>query len=136
MGTFNVNYCIVCEDLREERFNKVSLLGFYGIAPDVNIKIKETGKTIDKLLFVLAIKGDKGTYPVKWYINNPNGTLNIERDVKLELAGGLNQLVAVIVIRSLEFKEEGQYTVQLKNSTKVFFESTFSVYTGEPSLFA
>ncbi len=55
-----INYCLICEDVRLERGNKSTILGFYGITPDVEVGVADLTKQIDRLMFLLIGENAKG----------------------------------------------------------------------------
>lgn len=55
-----IEYCLVCEDFRLERHGLSSLLGFYGVSPEVEILVREIDKPIGRLAFVFLGRSTGG----------------------------------------------------------------------------
>jgi hypothetical protein len=70
-----VMHCLVCEELRREFAGKSTILGFYGIAPEVTIVVGKLGQPIQRLMFVLlaAPATEAGTYSAKPQLFGPDG---------------------------------------------------------------
>src|SRR5687768_1218227 len=58
-----VSYCLVCEDVRQETGNKLTILGYYGImpgdSPGVHIFLSKLGNGID-LMFLCGMSRGSG----------------------------------------------------------------------------
>ncbi len=50
----NIDYCLVCEVARAEVGNKLMILGFYGLAPNVDIFVDDFTAPLN-LTFVMGI---------------------------------------------------------------------------------
>jgi len=53
-----IRWCVMCEDARIENRRQVSLLGFYGVTPDVEIAISDFNQPIERLAFYLWTQGE------------------------------------------------------------------------------
>lgn len=67
-----VNTCFVCELARPEQQGKVTLLGYFGVAPHVRIKIQNFNQPI-QLCFVFAGGPGQGHFQIGLRITAPNG---------------------------------------------------------------
>lgn len=138
MSNLNVTYCIVCEDIRPEVQGKYAILGFFGLLPHVNIKVKEMGKPLARLVFLANVEGDAGKYKLKFSVVGPDkkkvftdiplGEFEINRDPT-------QRALIVVNVLGLIFQKEGIYTVRVIHANKAFFESTFRVDQGPEELF-
>lgn len=126
-----IHHCIVCETSRPEPFGKSSILGFYGIAPNVEIKLHDTAKPLAKLTFVLlgGISGS-GTYSIRFELVGPSGDdpiTSLEGQAKVEEDGRRRQL-------TLEFSglhlAIGKHEIRLFVDGKSHFTEHFSVERG------
>mgnify|MGYP001565267699 CR=1 FL=1 len=52
--------CLIAEDARVELYRKLTILGLYGVAPRVEIAIKDMSKPIGPLTFILFAGGTEG----------------------------------------------------------------------------
>lgn len=135
MELFSVKYCIVCEDMRMERFNKTTILGFYGITPDVSIKLLELGKSIERLAFLLAVKVKAGTYKIKFNLLNPDNKVIVERDMDFTADDKGELAFLALTLLNLLIEKDGKYTIKLLQDNKELYKTTFDVAVGDPSLF-
>src|SRR5947208_16942469 len=69
-----IRYCLVCEATRAEPFGKMSLLGFYGLAPDVQIAVKDFAQPLQlAFVFVGNAVGAGGQYSVQFRLTEAAG---------------------------------------------------------------
>src|SRR5687768_2887170 len=70
-----VLHCIVCEDVRHEAHRKLTILGMFGILPDVEIRIADITKPIARLSFlVMCGTSEAGLARVTVAIQHEDGT--------------------------------------------------------------
>jgi hypothetical protein len=138
MANLKVTYCIVCEDIRPEAQGKHAILGFFGLLPDVNIKLKEIGKPVARLAFLVNVGGGPGKYNLKFSVVGPDKKKPFP-DVTLEgveiKSDPTARTLVVFNMIGLVFAKEGPYTVKMIHGNKAFYESTFSVEQGPDELF-
>src|SRR5262249_28879626 len=67
--------CLVCDDIRQETGGKVSLLGFYGIIPNVEIQVADFDQPIERLAFYLSAYGQRDGHPhgISFELPGPDG---------------------------------------------------------------
>lgn len=138
MPKLNVVFCIVCEEIRQEINGKFSVLGFYGLLPNVYIKVSQLEGAIARLLFLIDIEGDVGKYQFDFEIIDPE-----EKSIQKLLLAEMQlynqqkeRTVAAINLAGLPIsKTAGDYTVKLSYKDEVFYESKFAVELGEANLF-
>lgn len=138
MPSLNVTFCMVCEDVRPEMHGKYSILGFFGLLPHVNIKLKEMGKALARLVFLMNVEGDPGKYKLKFTVIGPDRAKVVPAVTlgEMEIMDDPTQrAVAAVNLSGLIFKLEGSYKVQMSHKNKVFYESNFQVAQGSPELF-
>jgi len=134
MPVAKVAYCILCEDYRVEKYNKLTILGFYGILPDVNIHVKEFGKAIEKLMFLLGISGEESA-DMSINILSPDDTILLSAPkVPIPLQGKKIVTYVGFIFGSVVFEQQGKYTLQLLIDNKEI-RNSFTVDKGDPSLF-
>jgi hypothetical protein len=136
MAKLKAQYCIVCEDARTETLGKLTLLGFFGLLPNVLIQVQELNKSIDRLLFLLNLTGDAGKYSFTFEIVNPKGkvihTINL---AEMNIKGGDSKAIVAFVVTGLVFTSKGKYEVRLSNAKNQFYISTFTVAIADPAIF-
>jgi hypothetical protein len=52
MPSVRINHCLICNAARQEARNKVSLLGFFGITPNVEVRLESFDLPVTELTFV------------------------------------------------------------------------------------
>jgi hypothetical protein len=70
-----IETCIICEGVRQERYNKHIILGYYGIAPHVTVILGSVREPAT-ICFIFAGGSDDdsgGKYDVTLQIRNPTG---------------------------------------------------------------
>ncbi|HEV7891981.1 MAG TPA: hypothetical protein VGP08_15155 [Pyrinomonadaceae bacterium] len=119
-----------------EKYNKLSILGFYGALPDVTIHLKDWGRALERLMFLLSIQGGSGNYNIGASIFNPDGTL-LSEGPKAEISLDPKPKVsfAGLIFVGLTFQQRGRHTFQLLLNGKETFKSEFIVDVGDPELF-
>jgi hypothetical protein len=131
----DIKYCIVCETVRREHGNKLSILGFYGLAPDVEVILAEWGKSI-MLSFVFAASSETGTFPFTPSVLNPDGSPLIEggspTEVKVPEAGHGERLIFGLAFLPITFTQEGTHILRLVSNDKTTYETTFVARARRP----
>lgn len=136
MAIPQASYCLLCEDFRQEKYNKLTLLGFYGIMPDAAIHVQLWGHPLERLMFLLGVKGDQGTYTLDANILNPDGTLLIKcATASLPIEDASSVYFAGFVINRPIFQQKGRQAFQVLFEGKEIYRSTFTADVGPPSLF-
>ena len=129
-----VMHCLVCEELRRELAGKSTILGFYGIAPEVTIVVGKLGQPIQRLMFVLlaAPATEGGTYSAKAQLFGPDGApVGGEvpaMEVGLE-AGKGGHLLAFGYL-GLVFTQAGLHRLGLSVDGNEHFRAEFAVEEG------
>jgi hypothetical protein len=136
MGFPRIRHCLVCEDIRVEKGNKATILGFYGITPDVHIKIRELGKPIQRLMFVFLGAEGGGQYKVTIRVVDPDGgQLRQFPSLDFNLASPASVNTVAIGIHDIVFVKQGEYKLQLIADDNAQFETKFLVSQGQESDF-
>jgi len=134
----HIDHCIICDSARPELGGKSTILGFYGIAPNVDIRVPDVRLPIGGLTFFFVGGGGEGS-----------GTLTLE--VKESLSGNLvikvpSQLVNIahaertvfpfVLTGLLLFPHAGRYMIRLLKDGNQIFRDTFLFSQGAPEEFA
>lgn len=123
-----VDFCLVCEDLRMEIGSKLSILGYYGALPRVLIRVQEWGKPIERLLFLINMHGRKGTVETKATIVSPDGTPLLSTDILKVQANTIDTNVALgFGFGIITFKDQGKHKFQVYISDQLAYQNTFRV---------
>lgn len=75
----NFDFCIVCEGIRPEVGGKLTILGFYGVAPNVEVVVSNPNQPI-MLSFVAGVPPapGPGVYQNVIMVIRPNGTVALQ----------------------------------------------------------
>jgi hypothetical protein len=133
-----IRHCLVCEDIRIERGHKAIILGFYGIAPDVDIGILDFSKPMDRLMFLLTAErgATGGEYKVLLQILD-------ESDCELQKSGQSGPIDVVVAADpaatnsfgfgavGLHLPKPGRYTLRMSVNGEKHYENTFNVQQGK-----
>jgi len=86
---FDVQLCIMCEDVREEKHNKYSLIGVYS----GDILISELPGDMSVAFFLEVLINEVGTQDLQLRLSGPgNGTATIKARIELTEKGALSVL--------------------------------------------
>ena len=125
---------MVCEGLRHEVRNLVSLLGFYGVIPHVEIYIKDFSLPIEHLMFVLRDQVIKaGRVKMSIQIVDQAGTAIFSPPEKsLELPVVLGGTNFAFAIDKLKFAGPGTYAFVLRVDGNDTYHGKFEIVKEKP----
>ena len=135
MGLGKIRTCLICEEAREEKYRKFSLLGVYGIAP-TNILMQNIPGQIDRLTFVFFGGPSSGQTKIRFKILRPDGSSLIElppSNIELPKQEALYNLI--ITASSIRFENSGDYKFELLVDDQSWFSSAIRVDKGDPEAF-
>jgi hypothetical protein len=129
------NFCVVCEQIRPDVGGKLTILGFYGLAPDVEILASSMEQPLG-ISFIVgfpAVSANDANKPYQhcFIITDPNGkvlaqTANNQLNVVAETKG----MVAIGFI--LPPTVAGKYTLKVLVNNELNFEATFKIRAATP----
>jgi hypothetical protein len=128
----SVRYCIVCEDGRWEAGNKVTLAGFFGLIPGVEMLLATLSKPVSlSLVFGTTPGSFDEKFPFYVEVLNPDGTsLTRTQVAEMQTAVGRPALVAVSV--TTKFFTTGLHKVKLFIDNEKRFEGDLSIKSMSP----
>lgn len=135
-----IRACLIAEDAREERYRKLTILGFYGITPDVEILVKDITKPIESITFILlGSSAGGGKYQIRpRLLSELREELVRATPSEIEIpspptpSGHIN---LIIHFASPIFPREGLYKFILEVDGQQHYETTFGVRLGQPQEF-
>lgn len=131
-----VEHCIVCEEARQEVLRKTTLMGFYGITPNVSILVQDFGQAVARLTFLLLTEpASGGTYTVGAEIISPDGQRLTEFPAKPGPATQDKRLALGFAVNGLVLPKPGEYRFRLMVDRNQHHETTFRVEQGSPKDF-
>ena len=114
-------HCLICEDVRPEPNKKLSILGFFGIAPNVEIRL-DVDKPMERLTLVLLCgPSEPGAASLTATIQHEDGTKLVSFDgvaVQLPKSDKINLTLAAI---NVPVPKHGKYQIVVtEDGTRVF----------------
>jgi hypothetical protein len=107
---------ILCEEIRQESGNKVSLLGVLagGIVIDTHQpEESEDNYTLPQLCFYFNFRDGEGSYKAQLEILDPKGTIIIENDIGELKKKPLSSMTFYATCRPFHINTFGEYTARL-----------------------
>jgi hypothetical protein len=124
------DYCIMCEDVRLELGNKVSILGFLGLAPSVDLYVAQLNQPT-KIVFLFGGEGGEGKIDALIRLVGPDqGVLG-----EAALVGSIDPKRPKIVFgtsMTVAPLRQGKFEIQLLLQGSLHYKNTFTVHLGPP----
>ena len=126
------NYCLFCDIIRPELGGKFILLGFYGLAPNVNLSVPDINRHAS--LSILAgsppIDDTITTYNCVVLITRPDG-IGVVQTNPMRLAVSQGKGVFLPVMFSIAPPIlSGRYSVRITVNGELKLDTSFSLHTG------
>jgi hypothetical protein len=129
-------HCLICEGVRLERFRKVTVLGLYGLAPDVEILVKDFGQPFEKLSFLLLGGLASGKFKSSFQILDESGSAIVSSpESELTFEETTRRQNLVLAVGNLLFPREGTYLFRVFFNGRLAFERAFRVLKGQDADF-
>ena len=122
---------MLCEDVRHEQGGLLTLIGFYGVLPHVEIRVRDFTLPLARLAFVLMAEGTvegKG-HRTNFQVIGPNGEMVVPGRESVEgspMSGSVRMRMSAAVTSPL-LPGPGVYRVVYKVDDEDHFTSTFTV---------
>lgn len=131
-----ITNCLVCDDLRPEMSNKLTILGFYGIVPNVVIRILDFKLPFDRLRFLFMAEGGDGSFKVAFRLLNQKQEAIFTSDpLSVKAPSGMRYTNLAMGVDRFLFPGSGSYKVVVSFDGKDVYEAPFTVEQGEPKDF-
>ncbi len=121
--------CLLCEGLRPEAVGKTTILGFFGVLPQVTIQVVRLDQPLPQLSFVVQSDEPEaaGEANLRIVIYSPDGTELISLEYpKVQWRHGKKMLVAFNIV-PFPISGAGRYTVHFEIDGVRSYESAFSI---------
>ena len=131
-----IQNCLICEEARPEVGRKLSLLGFYGITPNVTILVRDFDEQIQRLTFVFLAGVGTGKHRLTFAICDDRkepvftSQTNQYTDIDLSEFRG-SDLHLVFSLTGASFVRPGEYTVNLSVDGEIEFRGRFELRQGK-----
>jgi hypothetical protein len=136
LARITVKHCLICEDSRREPNSKVTLLGFYGVAPDVTILVFAFGRPIPRLeFFVIGEVDATGEVPFTPEIRDETGRViaGFPESAKVPVTAA-GEIQLGVVFQNIVFQEPGTYTFWLGSEGASVYETVFRLAHPPPGV--
>jgi hypothetical protein len=132
MPPFQVQSCLVCEEARPELGGKWTLLGFFGVTPDVHVGIGDFSKPIT-LCFVFLGGPLAGRIRGACRVAAPSGA-NIPGGAEVEGEFSPDRPTSAFFLGFQNVVPgPGRYTIVFALNGRDIYESTFNLIQGVPA---
>ncbi len=132
----SVSYCVLCEDVRREVGNKLTLLGFFGILPGLKILLTPDEKSV-KLVFLPVFGKGSGECLITSRVLTPQRDLLVTGSTySLTFDPEVEGTAAVFVFSSLKLEAQGDYSFQLMTGEKEIYRASFNIIRGQIPTFS
>ena len=121
MDSATLSYSILCDDVRLEAGNKLSLMGVFQ-----NVYVPKFPAAVLRFAVVNHWEG-QGEFQTEVRILNPQGKETLRSTPGRFAISGLGPADNITFFTNVSFNEPGSYTLQIFLSGKLVRESTFSV---------
>lgn len=124
-----ITVCVVCEAIRQEVDGKLSILGFWGILPHLEVPIGKKPKTLTFLLITGPMEG--GTFRVSATLENPDRSLVVPPQIgELTFQPIPREMGAFLAssFNNVTIGQEGAYTFRVIVDDQPIFTQTFSAF--------
>jgi len=131
-----VKHCIFSEGVRSEVRGLSTILGFYGITPDVNVRVPNFDLPVGPLELVLLgepVK-EEGTFKISIKIIDPEGNPIVsfeEKEIRLKPSEAAT--LTVLGMPKLRFTKPGQHTFLFIVDGSKHFGTTFNISQAQSS---
>lgn len=133
----SIRSCIICEDLRIEMFRKYSLMGVFGVCPEVKILIRDLTAPLPRLCFVLGTAEGGGFYKMAWRLLDPKGGLVLSgEESELAIPDTASRHLINVSIAPIHFSITGIYSFILQIDGKDAYQGNFEIAQGVPADFS
>ena len=137
-----IRWCLVCEDIRIESRRLVSLLGFYGIAPDVEILVADFNRPIDRLAFYFSAHGvsDGEHHRISFELRDPEGAavvgpLDTTPRGDPPPAPTTMRVAFIFTATAVALRRGGVYQIVIRVDGGEHFVSNLTIRQGQPEQF-
>ena len=123
-----VRHCVICDDIHREGLGKLTILGFYGLAPSVSIRVAELSKPIEQLTFLL-ICGPFGGGESKVFarIDDEHGKSVIAFEPGSVVLEKADTIFFAVGARNIQFTMVGKHRFTFTVDEKAHFSIDFTV---------
>lgn len=123
-----VEAVILADYIREEPFAKCSILGFYGVLPNVRLHLQDIEKPA-LLSFLVIFAPETGVFQAKLMLREAGGRVVSQSDERVIRMGGRRNLL-MINGATVTFGREGAFELVVRTGEQDVYVSRFEVGQG------
>jgi hypothetical protein len=129
-----IKHCLICDAVRAEALGKLTMLGFYGVTPDVQINIKDFQQPL-QVAFVLVGGIGEGRATVAFQFADARGQVLLATPVAESgpIEPGKRLLTGVGL--SYVFPGPGRYFFRVLVDGRMHYQTSFELLQGAPADF-
>ena len=133
MPSIKIDHCLVCDTVRPELGNKISLLGFFGVAPNVEVRPEKLDLPVNELTFVLvgSTSGAAGSVEVIFELFDWSDHLIVASPTQSQQLQPAERSNFVFGIRLVKFPHVGRYKLRLRVDGRPVYNTNFLIAAGE-----
>ena len=129
----DVRHILLCDEVRQEVTGKSLLLGFFGVAPDVEIVISGGQLFVERLAFMIMLAPGAVDAQVSFQIADDAGKAVLQVAPELVQLGEAGRRSSLLVqTRGLLFPQEGEYQFFVVVDGLAHYRTTFVVRPASP----
>jgi len=131
-----INNCLICEDVRLERRRLATLIGFYGVTPNVHILVRELNLPLERLTFFMMGERGEGQYQVRAQILNEEGNVITQsQEMSMVIRDPAREVNLGTVFYGVRFQRPGRFNLTLVVDGETHYQTSFEVSQGSPEDF-
>jgi hypothetical protein len=132
MPAIKIDHCLVCDTIRQELGRKLSLLGFYGVTPNVEIRLEDPDLPIAELAFVLigSTSGTAGQVRLQFEVFDSRGDSIFASPVQSSEVQPSERANFIFGVRLLKLRHVGHYEFQMRADGQPVYSTKFLITSG------
>lgn len=125
--------CIVCEGVREEVRGKLTILGFLGLSPHVDVHIQHLDRPTGLCFLMLGDRAD-GSFKASFEIVDVSDGRKVLETPLSDFVANLKSRTLAVLSSPVLFGRAGTYAVRFYLDGTLAIEGKFDVQQGPPSV--
>jgi hypothetical protein len=133
----HIDHCIICDLARPELGGKSTILGFYGIAPNVDIRVQNINLPMIGLTFFFVGGAGAGSGSLSLEVKellSGSGIISTPPQ-PIDIRDAQRTIFPFVLSGGLRFPHAGRFVIQLLKDGSQIYRDTFLVSQGDPEEF-
>src|SRR5260370_2520364 len=129
-----IKYCFLCEGVRPETGSKLTILGFYGILPDVEMQLQNFQAPVP-LTFIFGAGPSSGKFSISAeIIDSSDSKITELPPIDINFEPQNKRTFLIFNLSAVSFTQAGEYAFRLFADNYEVYHATFSVIAPAPAL--